>query len=135
MSEPRPGSDGTSVAPRRIALASPAIHPDLSKLVADERPCRVVFRAQAGKWGRFLGASVSRRFLARVLNSAKRKFEDQSDEATRTGLRGNLDRFGTTGLAMTAPSRYRLSHRRAKPSSPCGRKMIITMKTTPSGIR
>ena len=45
------------------------------------------------------------------------------------------DVLGHYGSRMTAPSRYRLSHRRAKPSSPCGRKMIITMKTTPSGIR
>lgn len=30
---------------------------------------------------------------------------------------------------------YLFSHRRAKPSSPCGRKMIITMNMTPSGIR
>jgi hypothetical protein len=30
---------------------------------------------------------------------------------------------------------YRFNHRRAKPSRPCGRKMIITMKTMPSGIR
>ncbi len=30
---------------------------------------------------------------------------------------------------------YRFSHRRAKPSSPCGRKMIMAMKMMPSGIR
>ena len=30
---------------------------------------------------------------------------------------------------------YRFSHRRAKPRMPCGRKIIIAMKTMPSGIR
>jgi ATP-dependent Clp protease ATP-binding subunit ClpA len=30
---------------------------------------------------------------------------------------------------------YRLSQRRAKPSRPCGRKMMMRMKVTPSGIR
>jgi hypothetical protein len=30
---------------------------------------------------------------------------------------------------------YRFSHRRAKPSRPCGRKMIIAMKMNPSGIK
>jgi hypothetical protein len=31
--------------------------------------------------------------------------------------------------------RQRFSHLRAKPSMPCGRKMIIAMKIMPSGIR
>ena len=30
---------------------------------------------------------------------------------------------------------HRFNHRRVKPKSPCGRKMIITMKMTPSGMR
>ena len=30
---------------------------------------------------------------------------------------------------------YRLSHRRAKPSKPCGRKMTMAMKMMPTGMR
>ena len=30
---------------------------------------------------------------------------------------------------------YRFSHRRAKPSNPCGRKITMAMKMMPSGIR
>ena len=36
-------------------------------------------------------------------------------------------------LELDAP--YRLSHLRANPSRPCGRKMMMAMKTMPSGIR